>query len=186
MDLLSLLLVACALSMDAFAVSLCKGFSTSRLNLQHYLKVGIYFGAFQALMPLLGFYIGQSFSSFVDKIDHYIAFILLSLIGLKMIKESRQKKDECDDSCADFSHKTMSFLALATSIDALAIGVSIAFLDENIFFEEMVSLNYEIQKIEDEIQASINSKAFKLGKMLTCKNKRLDLSSVLPPERKKN
>lgn len=135
MDLLSLLLVACALSMDAFAVSLCKGFSASRLNLQHYLKVGIYFGAFQALMPLLGFYIGQSFSSFVDKIDHYIAFILLSLIGLKMIKESRQKKDECDDSCADFSHKTMSFLALATSIDALAIGVSIAFLDENIFFD---------------------------------------------------
>lgn len=136
MDILSLFLISCALAMDAFAVSLCKGFSVKKVSLYHYIKVGSYFGLFQAIMPLIGFYIAHSFSSFVDKIDHYIAFVLLSLIGLKMIKESRQKQNQCDDSCADFSHKTMSVLALATSIDALAIGVSFAFLDGiNIFFD---------------------------------------------------
>ena len=137
MDILSLFLISCALAMDAFAVSLCKGFNVQKLNLYHYAKVGLYFGSFQAIMPLFGFYIGQSFASFVDKIDHYIAFVLLFVIGVKMIKEALAKKDEkCDDSCADFSHKTMIFLALATSIDALAIGVSMAFLEEvNIFFD---------------------------------------------------
>ncbi|EAI3920769.1 manganese efflux pump [Campylobacter upsaliensis] len=120
MNFLELVLLSCALAMDAFAVSLCKGFSVKTLTLRHYLLVGIYFGGFQALMPALGFLIGVSFSSFIQKIDHWIAFILLVFIGFKMIKESYSN---------DFHFKTMLSLAIATSIDALAVGVSFAFLE---------------------------------------------------------
>ncbi|EAI3389204.1 TPA: manganese efflux pump [Campylobacter coli] len=132
MDLYSLILLSCALAMDAFAVSLCKGFSVKKLNLRHYVITGAYFGGFQALMPAIGYVIGITFASFIASIDHWIAFILLSLIGLKMIKESFENEN-CDTNSNQFGFKIMFALAVATSVDALAIGVSFAFLDVNLF-----------------------------------------------------
>ncbi|TQR32470.1 hypothetical protein DMB92_05065 [Campylobacter sp. MIT 99-7217] len=132
MDITSLFILACALSMDAFAVSLCKGFSVERLKFKHYMIVGVYFGGFQALMPVIGYFFGISFASFVEQIDHWIAAILLSIIGLKMIKESRQK-EACDTNSNEFGFKIMLGLAVATSIDALAVGVSFAFLKVNLW-----------------------------------------------------
>ncbi|MFQ6342761.1 manganese efflux pump MntP family protein [Campylobacter sp. VTCC 70190] len=132
MDFYSLIFLSCALGMDAFAVSLCKGFSVKKLHLKHYFIVGIYFGGFQALMPTIGYFIGIAFASFIASIDHWIAFALLSLIGLKMIKESFGDEN-CDTNANQFGFKTMSALALATSIDALAVGISFAFLKVNLF-----------------------------------------------------
>ena len=126
MNLLELILLSCALAMDAFAVSLCKGFSVKTPTIKHYFIVGAYFGGFQALMPLLGFFIGISFSSFIQKIDHWIAFVLLVFIGIKMIKEGFENESCPSDD--GFHFKTMLSLAIATSIDALAVGVSFAFL----------------------------------------------------------
>ncbi|EAH5193780.1 hypothetical protein HCU49_001682, partial [Campylobacter jejuni] len=113
MDFYSLIFLSCALGMDAFAVSLCKGFSVKKLHLKHYLIVGIYFGGFQALMPTIGYFIGITFASFIASIDHWIAFILLSLIGLKMIKESLENEN-CDSNANQFGFKTMLALAIAT------------------------------------------------------------------------
>jgi len=122
MTLIELILIAFGLSMDAFAVAICKGLSTKKLKPKHYLLTGMYFGLFQALMPFLGFLAGYSFQNVISKFDYIIAFILLSVIGINMIKESGE--DEC--CCADFSFKVMLPLAVATSIDALAIGVTFA------------------------------------------------------------
>ena len=127
MGLFSVLFLACALAMDAFAVSLCKGFSTRRLEFKHYLIVGAYFGGFQALMPSLGYLIGGSFAEFIGEIDHWIAFVLLAFVGIKMIKESFERQSY--DTNKQFEFKTMLALAVATSIDALAIGVSFAFVE---------------------------------------------------------
>lgn len=132
MDYLSLILLSCALAMDAFAVSLCKGFSVKRLNLKHYCIVGAYFGGFQALMPVFGYIIGLSFASFIASIDHWIAFILLGFIGIKMIKEALENED-CDINANQFNFKIMFPLAIATSIDALAVGISFAFLETPLF-----------------------------------------------------
>ncbi|MDC7793376.1 manganese efflux pump MntP family protein [Campylobacter coli] len=123
MDFYSLILLSCALAMDAFAVSLCKGFSVKKLNLKHYIITGVYFGGFQALMPAIGYAIGITFASFIASIDHWIAFVLLSLIGLKMIKESFENEN-CDTNSNQFGFKIMF---------ALAIGVSFAFLDVDLF-----------------------------------------------------
>lgn len=125
MGLLSVIFLACALSMDAFAVSLCKGFGAKQLNLRHYLIVGAYFGGFQALMPAVGYLVGGAFASFMSQIDHYIAFGLLAFVGAKMIKGSFE---HADNACEPFEFKTMLALAVATSIDALAVGVSFAFV----------------------------------------------------------
>ena len=125
MGLLSVVFLAVALSMDAFAVSLCKGFSAQRLTARHYLIVGVYFGGFQALMPALGYLVGGAFATFVSQIDHYIAFGLLAFVGAKMIKESFE---HTNNACEPFEFKTMLALAVATSIDALAVGVSFAFV----------------------------------------------------------
>lgn len=132
MDFYSLILLSYALAMDAFAVSLCKGFSVKKLNLKHYIITGVYFGGFQALMPAIGYAIGITFASFIASIDHWIAFVLLSLIGLKMIKESFENEN-CDTNSNQFGFKIMFALAVATSVDALAIGVSFAFLDVDLF-----------------------------------------------------
>ncbi|MBF7044365.1 manganese efflux pump MntP [Campylobacter volucris] len=131
MDILSLIILSFALAADAFAVSLCKGFSVKELKLKHYLIVGLYFGGFQALMPAIGYILGSSFGSFVEKIDHWVAFVLLSIIGGKMIKESLEK-DHCKENSNLFDFKTMIALGVATSIDALAVGVSFAFLKVNL------------------------------------------------------
>ena len=128
MTLLELFLIAVGLSMDAFAVSVCKGLSTRELKAKHYLSVGAWFGGFQALMPLLGYLLGSSFEGYINRFDHWIAFALLSLIGGNMIRESFEEDGEkTDDS---FAFKTMLVLAVATSIDALAVGITFALLPD--------------------------------------------------------
>ena len=130
MGLLELFVIAVGLSMDAFAVSICKGLSVRELKPKHALTVGVYFGGFQMLMPFIGFALGVRFQSFITSIDHWIAFVLLGLIGANMIRESREHDEEnLSDS---FSFGTMLPLAVATSIDALAVGVTFAFLQVSI------------------------------------------------------
>ena len=130
-----LLMIALGLSMDAFAVSICKGLSLKKINIKHMIIAGLWFGGFQALMPTLGYYLGSLFSEAVDKFDHWIAFILLAIIGVSMIKESF---DEVDTHDSDMGVKTMLMLAIATSIDAFAVGVSFAFLGANIGIADLV------------------------------------------------
>ena len=130
MSLLELFLLAVGLSMDAFAVSVCKGLSVRRGSMKQALTVGIWFGGFQALMPFLGYLLGITFSSLITSIDHWIAFVLLAFIGFNMIREARS--DEENESNDRFDFKTMLPLAVATSIDALAVGVTFAFLRVNI------------------------------------------------------
>lgn len=115
--------------MDALAVSVCKGLSVQKVKPKHYLIVAAYFGGFQALMPLLGYLLGVRFEAMVANVDHWIAFVLLGLIGANMVRESRAGEEKLDDS---FTVSTMLILAVATSIDALAIGVTFAFLGVNI------------------------------------------------------
>lgn len=115
--------------MDAFAVSVCKGLSVQKVKPKHYLIVAAYFGGFQALMPLLGYLLGVRFEAMVANVDHWIAFVLLGLIGVNMVRESMAGEEKLDDS---FTVSTMLILAVATSIDALAIGVTFAFLGVNI------------------------------------------------------
>ena len=129
MSLWELLVIAVGLSMDAFAVSVCKGLSVQKVKPKHYLIVADYFGGFQALMPLLGYLLGVRFEAMVANVDHWIAFVLLGLIGANMVRESRAGEEKLDDS---FTVSTMLILAVATSIDALAIGVTFAFLGVNI------------------------------------------------------
>ena len=130
MSLIELFILAVGLSMDAFAVSICKGLSLCRIKPRHMCIAGAWFGGFQALMPLIGFFLGSVFSEIITKYDHWVAFILLAIIGGNMIKESLEKEaDSCD---ASMTMKSMFLLAIATSIDALAVGVTFAFLDVNI------------------------------------------------------
>ena len=130
MSFWDILLLAIGVSMDAFAVSIGKGLSVKKVDFRKVLAVALWFGGFQALMPLIGYYLGFSFSELVEKIDHWIAFILLFLIGLSMIREALSKEEEKADASLDV--KTMFLLAVATSIDALAVGVTFAFLQVRI------------------------------------------------------
>lgn len=130
MDLLSLFLIAVGLSMDAFAVSVCKGLATPKYKLKYSMICGAWFGGFQALMPAVGYLLGVNFKKYITAIDHWIAFVLLALIGFNMIREALKNDDESADP--SFTAKSMSLLAVATSIDALAIGITFAFLDVNI------------------------------------------------------
>jgi putative Mn2+ efflux pump MntP len=132
MTFVELIIIAIGVSMDAFAVSISKGLSTPKLNAKNAATAGLWFGGFQALMPVIGYYLGVSFADLVSSVDHWIAFVVLGIIGGNMIKESFDK-DTCNIE-ADFSVKSMFPLAIATSIDALAIGVSMAFLGVNIWF----------------------------------------------------
>ena len=130
MSLLELFLVAVGLSMDAFAVSVCKGLAMRRLSLGKAAIIGLWFGGFQAGMPLLGFFLGKQFEAYITSIDHWIAFVLLSLIGISMIHEALSKEEEKADASLDV--RTMFLLAVATSIDALAVGITFAFLQVHI------------------------------------------------------
>lgn len=124
MTFVDLLLIAISLSMDAFAVAMCKGLSVRKAKFKHYIITALYFGGFQALMPFLGFLAGYSFEKVITSFDYIVAFVLLALIGGNMIKEALSvEEDDCNDS---FSVKTMIPLAVATSIDALAVGVTLA------------------------------------------------------------
>ena len=132
MSFSELLLIAIGLSMDAFAVAVCKGLSVGKTKVKHYIITGLWFGGFQALMPFLGYLLGTTFEKYIVTFDHWIAFILLSVIGINMIKEGFSKEENETD--ASFSFKNMFLLAIATSIDALAVGVTFALLpDVNIF-----------------------------------------------------
>lgn len=132
MGLVELFLIAVGLSMDAFAVSVCKGLSERSLKAKHYFIIGAWFGGFQALMPLIGYLLGSAFEQYITSFDHWVAFVLLGLIGGNMIREALSKDEEDQD--ASFGIKTMLLLAIATSIDALAVGITFALLpDVNIF-----------------------------------------------------
>lgn len=126
MSWLELFLVAVGLSMDAFAVSICKGLSMKKLKWQHAIIIALYFGVFQAGMPLIGYFLGVQFESKITSIDHWIAFILLGLIGFNMIRDALGSDEEENNDSIGF--KIMVALAVATSIDALAVGVTFAFL----------------------------------------------------------
>ena len=122
---IELFILAVGLSMDAMAVAICKGLSVQKLKLRHAVTVGLYFGGFQAAMPLIGYFLGRQFQTYIERFDHWIAFVLLGLIGANMIKESFGDAEECDCS---FCPKAMLPMAVATSIDALAVGVTFALL----------------------------------------------------------
>lgn len=127
MGLGELLLLALGVSMDAFAVSICKGLAMKKAGLKEGLTCGIWFGGFQALMPTVGFFLGTLFAEAIEAIDHWVAFVLLGIIGFNMLKEALSKDcDCCEEHDADLSVKTMFVMAVATSIDALAVGISLA------------------------------------------------------------
>lgn len=129
MSIWELFILAVGLSMDACAVSICKGLSVPKVKFRHMLVCGLYFGGFQALMPAIGYLLGVNLQSLIASIDHWIAFVLLSIIGINMIRESRVEEEKLDSS---FGFRAMLPLAIATSIDALAVGVTFAFLQVNI------------------------------------------------------
>ena len=123
-----LLLLAVGVSMDAFAVSVCKGLAMKKVTLKAEMTCGLWFGGFQALMPTIGFFLGTLFAEAIEAVDHWVAFVLLAIIGANMLKEAFGKEEECDceEHNADMSVKTMFVMAVATSIDALAVGISLA------------------------------------------------------------
>ena len=132
MSILEILLLGIGLSMDAFAVSVCKGLALQRVSWKECCIAGAWFGGFQALMPLLGYLLGTQFEQFVTSVDHWIAFVLLGIIGGNMIRESREQEEEETKHCGSIRYREIFTLAVATSIDALAVGVSFAFLGVHI------------------------------------------------------
>ena len=136
MRLLELFLIAVGLSMDAFAVSVCKGLSERQLKAKHYLIIGVWFGGFQAIMPTIGYLLGSTFEQYITAVDHWIAFVLLCLIGGNMVREALSKDEEKLD--ASFSFKTMFLLAIATSIDALAAGITYGLIYEQLILATIV------------------------------------------------
>ena len=129
MGILELLLLAVGVSMDAFAVSICKGLAMKKATVRGCMTCGLWFGGFQVLMPTIGFFLGTLFAEAIQAIDHWVAFILLAIIGINMLKEVFEKEECCgccNGECADLSVKTMFVMAVATSIDALAVGISLA------------------------------------------------------------
>lgn len=131
MDIVSLLALAVGLSMDAFAVSVCKGLALKKVNAKHMCIVGAWFGGFQALMPTIGYLLGVRFEQYITAIDHWIAFVLLALIGANMIREAVSPGGD-EEADASLGFKTMLLMAVATSIDALAVGITFAFLSVDI------------------------------------------------------
>lgn len=131
MSIWEILLIGAGLSMDAFAVSVCKGLASGKPKPIHYLCVALWFGGFQALMPSLGYLLGSAFEKYITAVDHWIAFVLLGLIGGKMLYDGIKNDDEKTDT--SFGFKSMLLLAVATSIDALAIGITFALMEVNIF-----------------------------------------------------
>ena len=136
MGFIELLLISVGLAMDAFAVSVGKGMTLKRVLPRHALTAGVWFGVFQGLMPIIGYFVGRSFAEYVVSVDHWIAFGLLVLIGLNMIRETIWGDD--DEQDGDFGFRSMLIMAIATSIDALAVGISMAFLNVNIWISDTV------------------------------------------------
>lgn len=128
MDTIEILMIALGLSMDAFAAAVCQGLSMPRMKYKNAVIIGFFFGGFQALMPLLGYFLGSQFNKYFMAFDHWIAFTLLTVIGINMIREAC----ESGDSCERFSLRNIAVLAFATSIDALVVGITFAFMDVNL------------------------------------------------------
>ena len=184
LTIFELLVISIGVSMDAFAVAICKGLSMKKINIKSMLIIALYFGVFQALMPLIGYLLGVQFQEGIRSIDHWIAFILLGVIGLNMIKEAWQsktckaKEDKSTSVCLDSKNneidsslgfKTMSILAVATSIDALAVGITFAFLRVKILPSIIIigivtfTLSYFAVKIGSKFGARYKSSAELLG-----------------------
>ena len=136
MKLFEIIVIGIGLAMDAFAVSVCKGLAMKKLDCKKAIIIAVYFGIFQTLMPVLGYFLGSTLSSFVQQVDHWIAFILLVLIGGNMIKDSTDDEEEKRNDRVDV--KTMVLLAIATSIDALAVGVTFAFFEVNLLLSILI------------------------------------------------
>lgn len=132
MGFFELFLIGIGLSMDAFAVAICKGLGMERINKRDTLLLALFFGGFQALMPLTGYLLGSRFASYIERWDHWVAFVLLAFIGGNMIRESREQEEEEAKHCGSIRYRELFTLAVATSIDALAVGVSFAFLGVHI------------------------------------------------------
>lgn len=133
MGFFELLLLAVGVSMDAFAVSICKGLAMKKATLKAELTCGAWFGGFQVLMPLIGYFLGTLFAEAIEAIDHWVAFFLLAIIGINMLKEAFSAEEETTGNDADLSFRTMLVMAIATSIDALAVGISLAMAGLTIF-----------------------------------------------------
>lgn len=163
MTLTELLLLAFGLSMDAFAVSICKGLSIKKIKIKDCLIVGLWFGSFQALMPTIGYFLGSRFSEYISEYDHWIALILLSIIGINMLREALSKKEyEVTDNSLSF--KTMFVMAVATSIDALAVGVApLSFEPVNKFVFSVASIGV--------ITFLMSATGVKIGNKFGCKYK---------------
>lgn len=138
MGLIEIILIAIGLAMDAFAVAICKGLSMKKMEWKKALIIGAYFGLFQAGMPVIGYFLGVGFEESIKFIDHWVAFILLAFIGGNMIKEALSKEKDEEESNDSVDFKTMLILAVATSIDALAVGVTFAFLNVNLILSVSV------------------------------------------------
>lgn len=137
MGFIELFLIAVGLSMDAFAVSVCKGLSVGKTKVKHYIITGLWFGGFQALMPTIGYFLGSAFEKYITAFDHWVVFVLLGFIGANMIRESLS--DEAEETDSSFGFKNMLLLAVATSIDALAVGITFALLpDVNILWAALL------------------------------------------------
>lgn len=134
---IELFIIALGLGMDSFSVSICKGLTLKNIEVKTYIKIGLAFGIFQGLMPVIGFLLGQTFKDIISNVDHWLAFILLGIIGINMIREAFEKgeKEEVDDKL-DF--KNLSILGIATSIDALILGITFAIMNVNIIIASLV------------------------------------------------
>ena len=131
MGILEMSLIAIGLAMDAFSIALCKGLSMKKFEIKKAVIIALYFGVFQGIMPIVGFLLGGTFAKIIESYDHWVAFVLLGIIGINMIREAFDKDDEVNDK-VDF--KSMIWLAIATSIDALTVGITFSFLKVNIWF----------------------------------------------------
>lgn len=138
MDFLELLLIAVGLSMDAFSVSICKGLTTKRFSWRMAIICALWFGGFQVLMPVIGYFLGAQFEDFIDSYAHWIAFGLLFLVGVNMIREAVWDDKEEEEKSNSLDFKTMFLLAIATSIDALAVGVSFAFIQVKLWSSVLI------------------------------------------------
>lgn len=170
MNLFLILAYGISLSMDAFAVAICKGISLPKVKITDALKVGLYFGIFQGLMPLIGYFLANTFRAYIESFDHWIAFILLLFIGGKMIWESTESEDEgCD--CNALSFKNMIVLAIATSIDALAVGIAFSCDGMELFGDGLVMGIYSSCAIICTTTLVLSTIGTKIGKLLEDKFK---------------
>lgn len=159
-----LILTAIGLAMDAFAVAICKGLSTCRVKPKHMIVTGLWFGGFQALMPLIGYLLGKTFAEYIESFDHWIAFLLLLLLGLNMLKEALSKEDECSCTDASLAFSVMLTMAVATSIDALAVGITYALLPDINIFVAIGSIGV--------ITFALSALGVKIGSVFGAKNKK--------------